>query len=104
MKIFFQREIKQAYQYAETGGQALHLCSVSFAGASAPRVFRTGDQFAHLFDQDLDRLVKTARVLGVRKIVPQHVGTERQHVDLCRGPLERAIDRANMAATNPAML
>lgn len=104
MKIFLQREILAAYQHARAGGQALHLCSASFCGPNAPQVFRSGSQFAHLFDQDLDRLIRTVRMLGVRKIVPQHVGTDRQHVDLCRGPLDRAIDRANMAAKHPILL
>lgn len=95
MKIFFQREIREAYAYAAAGGMALHLCSVAFAGPQAPGCFRRGEQFAHLFDQNYDRLIGTAKCFGVKVVVPQHCGTYRQHVDLCGKPLARAINLAN---------
>lgn len=85
MKIFLQRELRQAYEYAAGGGQALHVCqSRGFVMSDAPACFRRSAQFAHLFDQDHARLLETARRLGVRDI----------HVDLCGKPLERAIDQA----------
>lgn len=45
---------------------------------------------AHLFDQDIDRLRKTAKMLGVRVVKVEHEGTYKQHVNLCSNPLERA--------------
>jgi hypothetical protein len=97
MKIFLQREILAAYAHAKAGGQAIHLCDAAFVGPGAPLCFR-GKPFAHLFDQDLDRLLKTAKSLGVRVLVPQHVESHRQHIDLTGKPLKQAIYRANAEA------
>lgn len=95
MKIFLQREIREAYAHAAAGGQALHVCnSVGLVTTAAPAVFRRSSRFAHLFDQDYERLMATAKLLGVRVILPQDCGTHRQHVDLCGKPLLRAIDLA----------
>ena len=99
MKIFQQNEILAAYQHAAAGGQALHVCQAApFVRVTAPQCFRRSSQFAHLFDQDHERLLKTAAALGIRRIVVEYPGTHRQHVDLCAKPLERAIERANRAA------
>lgn len=96
MKIFLTHEIKEAYACAAAGGQALHVCdSRRFVTVSAPRVFRTSEQFAHLFDQNYQRMIDTAKRLGVRVLAPEHCGTHRQHIDLCAGPLRRAIAEAN---------
>lgn len=93
MKTFPFLEIDEAKAHAAAGGQALHLHCVVFD--DSPRCFRAaverGEDIAHLFDQDLDRLRRTARRLGVRVIVVEHQGTPRQHVDLCGGPLRKAL-------------
>jgi hypothetical protein len=96
MKIFEQREISLAYEHAAAGGQALHLMSGSFAYGQTrtPNCFKGLRVIAHLFDQDVVRLQATARRLGVRVILIEHQGTPRQHIDLCRGPLERAMREA----------
>lgn len=99
MKIFLQREIREAYAFAAEGGQALHVCdSRGLVGPDAPQCFKATTQFAHLFDQDYQRLIATARRLGVRVVVPQHCGTNRQHVDLCGKPLTRDIAIAHQVA------
>jgi hypothetical protein len=93
MRSFQMMQIDEAYAHAMDGGQALHLHSIVFA--SSPACFRRavarGEQIAHLFDQDEARLRRTARELGVRIIVVEHPGTRGQHVDLCGGPLRRAL-------------
>lgn len=57
MKIFLQREIREAYAAAAAGGVALHICdSAGLVPASAPGCFRRSAQFAHMFDQDYNRM------------------------------------------------
>ncbi len=58
-----------------------------------------GEFIAHLFDQNTVRLVATARRLGVHVLKIDHQGTPNQHIDLCLGPLRRAIE---LAAREPA--
>lgn len=96
MKYFEQRQIKEALAYAHAGGQAVHVCrSAQFVTMKAPAVFRRSAQFAHLFDEDVERLMKTARRLGVRIVKVERVNREGQHVDLCAKPLDRAIAECN---------
>lgn len=96
MKAFLQREIREAYAHAAAGGQALHICdSAGLVTSAAPGCFQRSEQFAHLFDQNYERLIATAKRCGVRVIRPQYCGTHRQHIDLCGGPLNKAIKHAN---------
>ena len=97
MTVFRQRQLPAAYAHAAQGGQALHLLAGSFAylRRDTPRCFRGHRQIAHLFDQDKERLIATARRLGVRVIRVEREATHRQHIDLCGQPLERAIAEAN---------
>jgi len=92
MRVFDQREIRAAYAHSIAGGQALHLMDGRFAYLcrDTPSCFKGRRQLAHLFDQDRERLERTARQLGVRVIRVEHPGTHRQHIDLCGQPLERA--------------
>jgi hypothetical protein len=75
--------------YSKAGGQALHLHNM--VGPNAPGCFKrdvaNGGNVAHLFDMDKERLVKTARKLGVRVIHIDREGTDKQHIDLCGKPL-----------------
>jgi hypothetical protein len=92
MKLFQQRELKDAYLFAESGGQALHLCkSASFVTSAAPNCFKRSTHLAHLIDYDIDRLMATARRLGVRVVKVERPNKSGQHVDLCDKPLDRAI-------------
>ena len=96
MKLFQQREVREAIAHAESGGQALHL-HWSVGGDNAPACFKKHRQWGHLIDHDLKRLKATARRLGVRKIAIDRLGARGQHVDLCGKPLERAIAKASAA-------
>lgn len=93
MKRFEEREIWEARDHALGGGQALH-CHFQL-GSSPPACFRrdvnAGKAIGHLFDQDRDRLEKTARRLGVRVVVVERVGQPLQHVDLCGRPMAKAL-------------
>lgn len=95
MRRFRFREIDEATAYAAEGGQALHLHRVIVDYEKAPRVFvdavKRGEFIAHLFDQDRDRLEQTARELGVNAILVEREGRPSQHIDLCGGPLKRAV-------------
>jgi len=95
MGLFDEREIREAVQYAENGGQALHCHQILTPGAPGcfVRDVNAGKDIGHLFDLDLERLEKTARRLGVRVIVIDRADTSRQHLDLCGRPMERAIEK-----------
>jgi hypothetical protein len=86
--------VEAAIAYAEAGGQALHVW-LPGEWAELDRVpiafKRNKDKWGHMFDLDRERLERTARRLGVNVIVVDRHGTRSQHVDLCGGPLERAI-------------
>ena len=91
MKLFEERQIREAYAYAACGGQALHLFSWPGVYPGAPGCFKNTKQAGHLFDQDKDRLIVTAKQFGVRRIKVSNEGTKKQHVDLCGRPLQKAI-------------
>lgn len=95
MKRFEVLELPEAISHAAEGGQALHLHRIIVDERRAPRCFvdavRRGEDIAHLFDQDYKRLCATGRKLGVRVIVVEHEGEEGQHIDLCGGPLRKAL-------------
>lgn len=92
MKMFSWKEIKEARAYARDGNQALHVYPSKMVHApDAPAVFKRHSTWAHLFDMDKIRLIVTAQELGVRVIKVEREGTDRQHIDLCGKPLERAI-------------
>lgn len=94
MKVFETRQIMEAYEHARLGGQSLHLHSFT----SGHPLFERYKVIAHLLDNDVERLKKTARKLGVRVIKVEHPGTHRQHIDLCGKPLERALLKAREEA------
>ena len=61
----------------------------------APICFRKSKfWWGHLIGNDAEQLIKTAKRLGVRKIVIGREGRPGQHVDLCGAPLDRAIKEA----------
>lgn len=95
MKHFETREMFEALDYAKAGGQALHTHRIIPDRAKAPRCFVAavdrGEQIAHLFDLDTERLKTTARLLGVRVVHIDRAGTDRQHIDLCGKPLRTAL-------------
>jgi len=95
MKHFTVWEVEEAQDHALEGGQALHTHQIIVDRDKAPACFvqavDRGEDIAHLFDQDVIRLVKTVRRLGVRVVVVERRGQRGQHVDLCGQPLKRAI-------------
>lgn len=98
MRLFEAKEISEAIYWVLRGGQSLHLHTFIADRVKAPRVFvqavDRGEQIAHLFDRDRARLEETARRFGVRIVAVEREGTSRQHVDLCGGPLRKAIAEA----------
>jgi hypothetical protein len=91
-------EIRKAIAFAAAGGQALHLHQIIVDWEKAPFCFRreveAGRDIAHLFDQDERRLIATARNLGVKVILVERRGQPSQHIDLCSGPLRKAVAAA----------
>ena len=91
--------IKAAEEYAAEGGQGLHVWDPGPEGwPGAPACFQKTRPWAHLFDQDHERLVKTARALGVRVIHVERIGGVGQHIDLCGVPLSRAMNKCKLEA------
>lgn len=90
MEIFKMHELVAAYGHSKAGGQALHLHTLT----TGHPLFKRYREIAHLLDMDKERLVATAKALGVRVIKVEHEGTLKQHIDLCGKPLERAKLRA----------
>lgn len=86
MKTFQMFELYEAVAHAGDGGQALHLHTI----INGHPLFKRYPVIAHLFDQNVDRLILTAKKLGVRIVKVEHLGTPKQHVDLCGKPLLRA--------------
>jgi hypothetical protein len=96
MKIFDQRTdryaIRKARFYAESGGQALHVWEPGKGGwPGAPACFRQNRPWAHLLDNDKERLCSTVKSLGVRKFIVHRADKDGQHIDLCGQPLLEAI-------------
>ena len=80
------------------GGQVLEEWDKSYTyGPGAPTCFR-GKNFVKLYDNDTDRLMATARRLGVRVIHVDRRGEPgAQHIDLVGQPMRRAIREAILA-------
>lgn len=102
MKLFQERQLKEAYEYARSGGQALHLFRNPGLWFDAPPCFRGRNEAAHLIDYNIDRLIKTARRLGVRVIKCGRKGRAGQHIDLCGRPLQKAKEEAEHRLLPPA--
>ncbi len=94
MRVSFTLEVDEAVAYARTGGLSLHLHRIIGDRNKAPRCFvdavDRGEPIAHLFGADAAQLVAVARQCGVRVTHIDRRGTDRQHIDLCSGPLRKA--------------
>lgn len=95
MKVFAFREIYAAYAYSQAGGQALHLHGLH--GGRAP--YCRYPVLGHLLDMDLVRLLQTAQELGLRRVVVEHEGTHRQHIDLYGESLAQVLAKVDPCAT-----
>jgi len=107
IRLFGHAEIREAKAHAAAGGQALHVWQPTRVGwPGAPRVFRraatAGESWAHLYDADIERLIETARRLGVLRVVVHRAGQPGQHVDLCGRPLRRAMSQAGERGDPPS--
>jgi hypothetical protein len=78
MKLFQQRELRDAYLFAEAGGQAL-LKSKTHG-------------HAYLIDHEMPRLLATARRFGMRYVPVYRAGKAGQHVLIVRRAFHRALD------------
>lgn len=96
MRYFTTLEIREAQDYADAGGQALHTHQIIVNRRKSPKCFldavERGEDIAHLFDRDAARLRRTATELGVRIVLIEREGERGQHVDLCGKPLRKALE------------
>lgn len=103
MKLFKEREIREAIAYAKEGGQALHVWMPRGYEKmpGVPKPFKKNKSlWAHLFDQNMGRLISTAKKLGVRKIKVGNEGHKAAHIDLCGAPLDKAIQQCENDANS----
>lgn len=77
MKLFQQRDLKQAYLHAEAGGQALLLLKKKNTG--------------RLIDHHYERLYATGRRLGLRAITVERGNAPGQSLVIENHPLARAL-------------
>ena len=87
MRRFLMQEMSTALEYAEGGGQALHVHTLT----GRHRLFSKYHEIAHLFDRDEERLIMTAKRLGVQVIKVERRGEREQHIDLCGMPFIKAL-------------
>jgi hypothetical protein len=96
-RLFTTYEVEAAVAHALSGGIALHIHAVIPDRNKAPKCFVSavdkGEPICHMFCADRDALVATAKSLGVNVIKIDRDGTDRQHIDLCGGPLKRAFKK-----------
>ena len=78
MKLFKHHELKDAYLFAEDGGQALLIAKKR--------------KVAFLIDHDTGRLYSTARNLGVRSVEIQRGNMAGQQLELEGRPFDRAVN------------
>lgn len=81
MTLFRHPDLKSAYAHVAEGGQAVYL----------RRRFPKEQPTAWLIDSKADRLYETARRLGARNVRVLRQGREGQCVEICCGPLNRAV-------------
>lgn len=97
--LFEIGQIWEAFGCSLDGHQALHLMHHTpriYHGGKVPRCFEKASRFAHLLDQDKQRLRNTTRELGVNiiKVSIRKGSPEYQHTDLCGRPLIKAIHKS----------
>jgi hypothetical protein len=83
VKLFGQHESKAAKKHAAAAGQALQIAGVGQA---------------RLFDQDLTRLIETARACGMTAVRVVLTGTPNQHVLLLGAALDVALAKTLVRA------
>ena len=87
LKKFETRDLAAAYLHAAQGGQALHMNP--FVGHTTAT--RNVKLAAHLIDYNTDRLILTAKNLGVKVIRVDRLNQRGQHIDLFGKPLKAAL-------------
>lgn len=95
LRMFEERQIKDAWTWAAKGNQALHRMRAK-PWPHIPKCFRDAKWWGHLFDTNTERLIRTAKELGVKRVRIHQKGTPKQHVDLYGRPLEHAIKKATI--------
>lgn len=88
--LFRSQDILKTRNHVEAGGIALHVWRGKCHHAK-PICFTDGELWGHLLDMDEERLIATARRLGVQRIHVSNKGKATQHIDLCKGPLGKAM-------------
>ncbi|HUU31484.1 MAG TPA: hypothetical protein VMY69_05225 [Phycisphaerae bacterium] len=87
-----RRLLLAAIGAANEGDQCRHtFLPMEEEREAAPRCFQKEGLWAHLFDQDAERLRATAWRLGVRRVFIHRPCEPGQHVDLCGKPLGLAV-------------
>lgn len=93
MRVYGAWDVEEAVEYAKTGEIAIHLHRI--IGPTAPGCFKrdiaVGLPIAHVFGCDELQLRVIAKRCGVRVVVIDRPGTDRQHIDMCGAPLRKLL-------------
>lgn len=96
MIIFGRMEARSAVSTSLEGSQALCVGEPTpHEQRKAPPPFHNSKRWGQLFDQDLRRLVQTAKDLGATPVRLMFRGDDEQSVLLCGNPLRRAMNHAD---------
>jgi hypothetical protein len=94
--IFGRMEASRAVTSSLDGDQALCVGEPTRdEQRKAPPPFHNAKRWGQLFDQDLGRLVQTAKDLGATPVRLMFRGADEQSVLLCGNPLRRAMNHAD---------
>ena len=111
MKIARFHNILEAIEHSESGGVALHVWKPprqngesTWPGYDIPGCFKKSESWGHLLCCSLGQLEKTAKRLGISRVVVSKLGKRGQHVDLCGRPLEKAIEKAVLVKVTQTIL
>lgn len=95
MKTFTQMELNEAFTYAKENPDSFAIHLHFMLGLRPPQCFKRdvkkGVPIAHVFGANKEALIALAKRLGVNRIVVEHTGTYRQHIDLCGKPLQKLL-------------
>lgn len=91
LKTFEYRDFENIVKHTEAGGLAFSVWPGSYADHDkAPRCFRGLAEYGKVYGKDAFDLEALAKKLGVKVVVIDRRGQVNQHIDICRGPFERA--------------
>ena len=93
---FDESQVKEAWRWAFRGGQALLVYDDTPKDARGVNLETHKPRWAgRLYDRKRERLIETAKRLGLPFVFFDHAGTNKQSVKLYGEPLRKAVAEAS---------